>query len=302
MHHQQWEDYGIRRAIQPSNMADAQKSYFIAPQKGYIRDEDIMAYEIPSELKEGILRHLRNVYGIEPSTVYNDISGFIRDQDSLPVLEADYYAGMKADAAGNWDEAICFYTKCLDNPDSLIRGIERYLFYKRGIANYHSEKLDDAFRDFEDCDLSGGDWEEEVPEKIKNWFDVRVDAKEEERERQEESQRARNAETAAGIKDLWIEARDPKGNPVDGARFKLLSEDGFEDSGEIKAGRVQALIPAECCGSKCWFWFNKKGYCGFNPLHAKLGDSFTIALKPNKCNADPKEVTIKVTYEIEERA
>ena len=301
LHNQQWDDYSIRRAIQPSNMADAQKSYFVEPKKSYIREDDITTYEIPSELKEGILRHLRNVYGIEPSTVYSDISGFIRDQDLFPDLEADFSAGMKADAAGNWDEAICFYTKCLDNSEIGSQlGIVNYLYYQRGVAQFNAGNFSEALADLKIFDVGSWEGKPELPEHIRNWYSENRRGRQEEMERQRESQRASDAETAAGIHPICIEAQDPDGSPVDGARFKLLSEDGYEDSGEIKAGRVQALIPGECCGSKCLFWLNKEGYRGVNPVEYRLGDSFTVTLKPDKCNADPKEVTIKVTYEITE--
>ncbi|MCY4090680.1 MAG: FRG domain-containing protein [Caldilineaceae bacterium] len=305
---QPWDDYCIKPAIQPSNMADAQKSLFVVSIRGYIRDEDITVYEIPRELKAGILNHLRDVYGIEPSTVYNDLSGFIRDQDLFPDFEADIYAGERYFSEKDYCKAVKYYTKGLENPTVQFRSslgfIYPNVYRQRGIANYYVGNLNDAYDDLHFFDSSEGDWEgkPEIPEEIRNWYTKNKRARQEEKERQREFQRASDAETAAGIQTICIEAQYPDGSPVDGTRFKLLSEDGYEDSGEIKAGRMQALIPAECCGSKCWLWFNKEGYCGFNPLHAKLGDSLTIALKPDKCNADPKEVTIKITYAIEERA
>ena len=140
--HQQWDDYCIKPAIQPSNMADAQKSLFVDSKKGYIRDEDITVYEIPSELKADILLHLLYVYGIEPATVYNDISGFIRDQnqDRFPDFEADFYAGQKSDTAGDWDNAIGFYTSCLKNSDIWFEyGITNYLYFL--ILQPHIDKI-----------------------------------------------------------------------------------------------------------------------------------------------------------------
>ena len=83
-----------------------------------------------------------------------------------------------------------------------------------------------------------------------------------------------------------------------GARYKLLSEDGYEYSQKIQNERVQVTIPGECHGSKCLFWFNKEGYCGVNPVQVQLGDSFTATLNPKKRNSDAREVTIEVTYEI----
>lgn len=294
----QWDDYCIRRANQPSNMADAQKSYFVSSNKGYIRDEHITVFRIPSELKVGILRHLQNVYGIEPHTVYNDISGFIRDQDRFPDYEADIFAGQKHFCAGDYDKAIAFYTKALQNPTVIFLFREgtvyRNVYRQRGIAYYYVENFNAALRDLWIFDSHGGDWKEklEIPEEIKNWFDK---AKRKEKERQKELQPAKNSENTKENHCIWIEAQDLDGNPVDGARFKLLSEDGYEYSQKIQNEKVKVTIPGECHGSKCLFWFNMEDYCGVNPVQVQLGDSFTETLNPS--DRDAPEVTIKVTYE-----
>lgn len=297
----QWYDYCIRRAIQPSNMADAQKSLFVVSNKGYIRDEDITVYKIPSELKAGILRHLQNVYGIEPPTVYNDISGFIRDQDRFPDFKADILAGQKHFCAGDYDKAIAFYTKALRNPTVIFLSREgtvyANVYRQRGIANYYVENRNAALRDLRIFDSHGGDWKEkpEIPEEIRNWFDK---AKRKEEERQKELQPVKDSENTRENHCIWIKAQYSDGNPVHGARYKLLSEDGYEYSQKIQNERVQVTIPGECHGSKCLFWFNKEGYCGVNPVQVQLGDSFTATLNPKKRNSDAREVTIEVTYEI----
>ena len=299
--YQQEGDYCIERAIQPSNMADAQKSYFVTPKRGYIRDEHITIYEIPRELKAGILQHLRNVYGIEPSTVYNDISGLIRDQHLFPDFEADIYKGEKCFSEKDYGKAICFYTKGLQHPTVQFMLSQGTVFPKvhrqRGIANYYAGNCADALDDLQIFDSHGGDWKEkpEIPQEIRNWFNENKGARQKEKERQRESQRANDAGAAAGVHSIWIEAQDPEGNLVDGARFKLLSEDSYEDIRKIRDGSVQVTIPGECHGSNCLFWFNMDGYRGVNPVQVQLGDSFTETLKPKETNPDALEVTIKVT-------
>ena len=299
----QWYDYCIRRAIQPSNMADAQKSYFVSSNQGYIRNEDITVFKIPSELKAGILQHLQNVYGIEPPTVYNDISGFIRDQDQFSDFRADIFAGQKYFCADDWAKAIDFYTKALQNPTVIFLSREgtvyANVYRQRGIANYYVDNRNAALHDLQIFDSHGGDWKEkpEIPEEIKNWFDK---AKRIEEERQKESQTVKDTENTRENHCIWIEAQDSDGNPVDGARFKLLSEDGYESSQRIQNKRVQVTIPGECHGSKCLFWFNMAGYCGVNPVQVQLGDSFMETLKPSERNSNAPEVTIRVTYETPE--
>ena len=100
----------------PANMTDVQKSVWVEPEKGYIDEEDVTVdvtiIEIPSALKPEILSHLRVVYGIEPSTVYNDLSGFIRDQDRLRDPEAEWRAGVQAYEAGHYERALDFFARC----------------------------------------------------------------------------------------------------------------------------------------------------------------------------------------------
>ena len=291
---QGWDDYSIRPAIQPSNMADAQKSLFVISNKGYIRDEDITVYEIPSELKEGILRHLYTVYGIEPSTIYNDISGYIRDQDRFPDFEADFQAGHESFATGDWDKAIDFYTKCLDNSALEIGdGNVYYLLLQRGIAHFNAGNLSDSLDDLEISDWGNRKRIPLLPEQIRRWF--------EKAKRTEEvaPMRGRSLEREKGH-SLWVEAQDQDGKLVDGASLEFLSEDGYGDSSKIQNGRLQVKIPNECQGSKCLFWFNMDGYRGVNPVQALLEDSFTATLKPKAINLGATEVTIKVTYDMTE--
>ena len=292
---QHWNDYCIRPATQPSNMADAQKSLFVISNKGYIRDEDITVYEIPSELKAGILRHLFTVYGIEPSTIYNDISGYIRDQDRFPDLEADFHAGQESFAAGDWDKAIDFYTKCLGHSTLEIDdGIAYYLLHQRGIAYFNTGNLSDSLDDLEMSDLLGH-WtrKPELPEQIKNWFDT---AKQKEAEPSRASRKPRRAKGHR----LLVEAKDTDGKLVDGASLEFLSEDSYGDSSKIQNGRLQVKIPNECYGSKCLFWFNMDGYRGVNPVQVLLIDSFTATLKPEERNPGATEVNIEVTYDMTE--
>ena len=291
---QQWNDYSIRPATQPSNMADAQKSLFVISNKGYIRNEDIVIYEIPSKLKRDILRHLFTVYGIEPSTIYNDISGYIRDQNHFPDLEADFYAGQESFSAGDWDKAIDFYTRCLDNSALEIGdGIIYYLFHQRGIAYFNVGNKSDSLHDLKISD--GGHWKRkpELPEEIKIWFDKA-------KWKEKEPPRAPQSPKRTKGHRLWVEAQNPDGKMVDGASLEFLSEDGYGDSLNIENGRLQVKIPNECHGSMCLFWFNMDGYRGVNPMQALMEDSFTATLKPEERNPGATEVTIKVTYDMTE--
>ena len=53
-----------RRPRTPLHRVVAQKSVFVRPPKGRIDDEDYGTLVIPSQMKEGLLDHLRNAHGI----------------------------------------------------------------------------------------------------------------------------------------------------------------------------------------------------------------------------------------------
>ena len=76
------EEYKIREPQNPRNRVIAQKSIFVRPPKGFLESEQYDVIHIPQLLKEPILDHLQKQHGISTQTVYNDLHGFIRDQNT----------------------------------------------------------------------------------------------------------------------------------------------------------------------------------------------------------------------------
>ena len=76
------EEYKIREPQNPRNRVIAQKSIFVRPPKGFLESEQYDVIHIPQSLKEPILDHLQKQHGISTQTVYNDLHGFIRDQNT----------------------------------------------------------------------------------------------------------------------------------------------------------------------------------------------------------------------------
>ena len=76
------EEYKIREPQNPRNRVIAQKSIFVRPPKGFLESEQYDMIDIPQSLKEPILDHLQKQHGISTQTVYNDLHGFIRDQNT----------------------------------------------------------------------------------------------------------------------------------------------------------------------------------------------------------------------------
>ena len=75
------KDY-IKPPRNPQNRIIAQKSVFVRPPNGYLDPKQYNVIDIPGSLKEPMLDHLQKHHGISTQTVYNDLHGYIRNQDT----------------------------------------------------------------------------------------------------------------------------------------------------------------------------------------------------------------------------
>ena len=71
----------IRHPQNPKHRVIAQKSVFVRHPRGFIEPQENDVVTIPAYLKQLILQHLRQYHGISTETIYNDLHGFIRNQD-----------------------------------------------------------------------------------------------------------------------------------------------------------------------------------------------------------------------------
>ena len=65
----------------PRHRVIVQKSVFIRPPRGFIEPYENDIVIIPANLKQPLLQHLRDYHGISTEVIYNDLQGFIRNQD-----------------------------------------------------------------------------------------------------------------------------------------------------------------------------------------------------------------------------
>ena len=84
------KDY-IKSPRNPQNRIIAQKSVFVRPLNGYLDPKQYNVIDIPGSLKEPILDHLQKQHGISTRDVYNDLHGFIRDQNSHQKTAIEIY-------------------------------------------------------------------------------------------------------------------------------------------------------------------------------------------------------------------
>ena len=87
----------IKRPQNPVNRVIAQKSVFVQPPKGFVEpDAEI---DIPKDLKQPILDHLRKYHGISTETIYNDLHGFIKNQGIHQSAYTEFYTGLTSSDA-----------------------------------------------------------------------------------------------------------------------------------------------------------------------------------------------------------
>lgn len=78
----------------PQRRVIAQKSVFLHPPKGFIDVSDYKEVRIPFTLKRELLMHLRQYHGISTEAIYNDIYGFIRNQNIQKNAYVQFYLGL----------------------------------------------------------------------------------------------------------------------------------------------------------------------------------------------------------------
>lgn len=87
----------------PRNRIIAQKSVFIRPPTGVVEPDDVIT--IPARLKQPILSYLDKHHGISTETIYNDLHGFIRNQDIHQIACIEFYVGSMQQPTGDPENA-----------------------------------------------------------------------------------------------------------------------------------------------------------------------------------------------------
>lgn len=91
----------IEESYEPVNRVIAQKSIFIRHPDGFIQPEADDVINIPAKCKQSMLRHLRGAHGISVETIYNDIHGFIKDQNIHLEVYKSRYIGLTRERRGD---------------------------------------------------------------------------------------------------------------------------------------------------------------------------------------------------------
>ena len=135
-------DHPLREPRNPANRVVAQKSMFVEPRQGFVDPTDVVL--VPHDLKGPILEHLRIGHGISAATIYNDLHGFIRYQNTHQSAYAEFYAGLTHDRKGDNETALQHYSSSIAlNPRMAVT------YSNRGIVYTTEGEYDLAVRDLD---------------------------------------------------------------------------------------------------------------------------------------------------------
>ena len=81
----------IKRPYEPIHRVVAQKSVFVRPPRGFIDPDEVDVINIPTAIKQPMLAHLHRHHDVSVKTIYNDLHGFIRNQNVHLEAYVEFY-------------------------------------------------------------------------------------------------------------------------------------------------------------------------------------------------------------------
>ena len=138
----------------PRHRVVAQKSIFIRHPKGFIEPSEEETVIIPKDLKEPFIEYLKKYHDISTETIYNDLQGFIRNQNVHVNANIHFFKGFacqdRADEATTpevkqqeYENAIKHYTESIKSkPDNTAA------YNNRGNVYVSIGKFQNAIEDF----------------------------------------------------------------------------------------------------------------------------------------------------------
>ena len=142
-----YKNQDIYRIIAPTGKSPRvifQSSVFIHTEQGYVDKKDCKFITIEKQQKKALLEHLRKYFNIETATIYNDLHGFIQNQDNYITAETEFYRG-----------AACYnnkkFKKAIEHYDTAIKLNPQFfeIYYNRGLAKSALGKYQEAIADYD---------------------------------------------------------------------------------------------------------------------------------------------------------
>ena len=161
-----------------NNRVISQKSIFVRSSTGFIEDKEVEFVSIPSKLKQAAMEHLSKYHGLTTETIYNDMMGFIQNQQKHQTAYTEFYIGYNYFSKECYGKALEHYDRTINlNPyvtaaysnragaltnlghyERAIEDCDRALefnpsdafaYYYRGLARKKREEYPAAKEDFE---------------------------------------------------------------------------------------------------------------------------------------------------------
>ena len=123
-----------------------QSSIFIHAPRGYIDlgRPEFHCITVPKEIKQACLQHLSSYYNIRVDTIYNDLIGFIENENNWKSAQIIYISGLAKSGDRKYNEAVKDYSHSIElNPDNPAA------WNSRGVAKLQLKQFDEATKDFE---------------------------------------------------------------------------------------------------------------------------------------------------------
>ena len=120
----------ISWAQDPPNRAQTQKSLFVQPPDGFIcpTDKDVKIVCIPKELKQWILIHLYKLQDISYETLFNDVYGYLRQNDLRTSREG---SNAQEWTSADWDQWLSVF-----NPVENLTGEEKQGWHEKTVQGH----------------------------------------------------------------------------------------------------------------------------------------------------------------------
>ena len=136
----------VRSPQNPRNRVIAQKSIFVRPLHGFIKPDSDHVINIPKDLKPPMLNHLRKYHGISTETIYNDLHGFIKNQNMHHKAYRKFTKGLISQESQDYENAISHYTEAIKLNPKLVRA-----YINRGTAYSEKDEFDHAIADYSEA-------------------------------------------------------------------------------------------------------------------------------------------------------
>ena len=127
-----------------NNRVISQKSIFFQSPKGYLDGEDYAVIPIPKEMKQPALDYLRKYHGITTHTIYNDIFGYIKNQEKHLSAYTEFFIGLTSYQKDEYEEAIKHYDQAIDIYPQFTEN-----YNNRGITKDRLGRHEEAIADYD---------------------------------------------------------------------------------------------------------------------------------------------------------